>query len=419
MDVQSVTSPGGISAWLVEDYSEPMFSLRFAFPGGSAQDPPGKEGLGNFLTLLLGHGAGNLNAVEFARAVADLAIKVQFTPGPDALGVSIEALSETRNEVAELVGLALARPRFEHETVERVRRRLLSFHGREARGPRLVADHEWIAVAFAGHPYARKGAGTPESVSAITVADLETYHRRLFAKDHLKVVAAGDITTDELGEFLDRLFGELPAKAELTDVPALPEVLGGRLRVAELNVPQSVVTFGTRVVSYDSPDYISAFVLCRILGGSSTTSTLGREVRSKRGLAYEVRAWLEHWGRVAVLRGRVSSRNDAVGESLDIVRAEMQRLTDGEISQDELDAAKRYLIGHRPLVFESTPKIASQLLSRAMAGFSIDHFNGGRDFIADVTLDDVKRVAKYLLDPENLIVSIAGSPALQPRAGGQ
>ena len=70
MDVQSVTSPGGISAWLVEDYSEPMFSLRFAFPGGSAQDPPGKEGLGNFLTLLLGYGAGNLNAVEFARASA-------------------------------------------------------------------------------------------------------------------------------------------------------------------------------------------------------------------------------------------------------------------------------------------------------------------------------------------------------------
>lgn len=414
MEVQTVISPGGIEAWLVEDYAEPMFSLRFALQGGIAQDPPGKEGLANFLALTLLLGAGDLTEVEFARAKIELAIEVELRLEWDALVCGIEALSETRSETAALINLALSRPRFDAKTVEWARRRMLSFHGREALAPRIVAVEQWSAVAFAGHPYANKQAGTAESVSAITVEDLETQHRRLFARDRLKVVAVGDITAEELGEFLDRLFAGLPAKAELTAIPVATPVTGGRVRVAELDIPQSVVTFGTMAVPYDSRDFMPAIVLSHILGGHAVFSRLGREMRDKRGLTYAAQAWLEHQDHAAVLSGIVSTRNDMVAQSLDIVRTEMQSMADGNLSQEELDAAKSFLIGNLPLALGSPAKIAAQLLRNAMAGFGADHLDARRALLAAVTLDDAKRVAKYLLDPENLIISIAGAPVLQP-----
>lgn len=414
MEVQTVTSPRGIKAWLVEDYAEPMFALRFAFQGGSVQDPFGKEGLANFVALMLKQGAGAHTAVELARAIANIAFKVEFYPQPDAIKGNIEALSETRDEVAGVVNLLLTKPRFDDETVERVRRRLLSYHGAEARVPQNVANQQWAAAAYADHPYGRPGPGIESSINEITGEDLKTYHRRVFATDRLTVVAVGDITVEELGEFLDRLFAGLPARAELSDVPMANPPLGGRLRVAEMDIPQSIVTFGTGAVQYNSPDYIAACVLNHVLGGEVFFSRLGRELRQKRGLAHRVVTWLEHHEHAAIFRGSVATRNDAISQSLELVRAEMRKMADGNLSQSELDNAKSHLIGSYPLAFGSHAKIATELLSYALAGFGPDHFGQRGELLAGVSLEDAKRVAAYLLDPENLIISIAGAPALQP-----
>lgn len=414
MEVQTVTSSGGIEAWLVEDYAEPMFALRFAFRGGISHDPAGKEGLTNFVDHMLGQGAGDLTAVEFQRQIDDLAIRVEFKCQWDAVTGSIEALSEVRNEAAQLVGLALARPRFDADVVERIRRRLLSFHGAEARSPVIVAEAQWNAVAFPDHPYARKVAGNEASVNAITADDLKTYCRRAFARDRLKVVAVGDITAEELGVLLDLLFGALPASGDLEELPKATPVTGGRLRVAEMDLPQSVVAFGMGTVAYDSPDLIPAYVLNHIVGGNGIYSRLAAELREKRGLAYYAQTRLEPRRDAVVFRGQVATRNDKVAQTLEIIREELQKLADGHLSQAELDDAKGYLIGSYPLAFGSHGKIAAQLLDHALYGFASNYFNERKALLAAVTLDDLKRVAKYMLDPEDLIVSIAGVPALQP-----
>jgi zinc protease len=414
MEVQTVTSPGGIDAWLVEDSAVPMFALRYAFEGGSLQDPAGKEGLSNLVALLLQLGAGVQTAAAFQRRIEELAIRIWFKAGHDAIIGSIEALSEMRPAAAQLLGQILARPRFDDDAVEMARRRLLSFHGEEARTPRIVADAQWSAVAFPDHPYARQIVGSESSVSAITAEDLWIYWRLVFAKDKLKVVAVGDITRDELAALLDQAFGDLPSHAELAAVAEASPVTGGRLRVAEMDVPQSTVTFGMGAVPLESPDYIPAHVLNHIVGGNALSSRLSGELRRRHGLAYSVGTWLQRRNRVAIFMGRLATRNDMVGKSLDILREEMQKMSDGDVSQAELDDAKSYLIGSYPLQFGSNSKIAERLLNHSFNGFGPDFFENRKAMIAAVTLEQIKGVAKYMLDPENLIISIAGTPALQP-----
>lgn len=417
MEVQSVTSPGGIEAWLVEDFAEPMFTLSFALRGGSAHDPVGKEGMSNFLALMLTAGAGDLNADAFEQQIQELAMKVEFAPGNDEITCTIHALSETRDEVAQLLNLVLTRARFDDEHVERVRRRLLSYHGAEARTPSAVAKAQWNAVAFPGHPYAHHIAGTATSVQNITSEDLRGQYLRVFARDRLTVVAVGDISEHELGNFLDRLFAGLPATSELAEIPPIEPVTGGRLRVAEMELPQSTVFFGTQFIPFDSPDLVPAMVLNVILGRDALSSRLGSSLRQNSGLTFSTTTWLEPRRNGVVFRGSFASRNDSAGRALEILRTEMQKMADGDIGEDELDDAKAHISGFYLQVYVSHAEVAARLLRLAMAGFGPDVIQSRKAAFAAVTLDDLKRVARHLLDPDNLIVSIAGTPALQPRAG--
>lgn len=414
MSVRTVVSPGGIEAWLVEDSALPMFVVRYAFSGGSSQDPVGKEGLSNLVALVLGQG-GSLAGPQFHRRVKELAVRIGFATRRDALLGNIETLTETRGDAAQLVNPILTNPRFADEEVERMRARLLGYNSGEARHPMLVAEAQWHSAAFPGHPQGRVPAGSEASIYEITAHDLQAYCERLFTRDNLKVVVVGDITASELSEFLDRLFQNLAPHADGVEaVPSVHPVTGGRMRVTEMDIPQSIVMFGGGSVAFDSPDFIPAYVLNHIVGNNGLSSRLATEIRRKRGLSYEIGTWLEHHPGGVTLRGRIATRNGMAGQALDVVRDEMQRIADGELSQQELEDAKAYLVESYPIVFDSNGKLASQLLRHALDGFGPDFLEERKALIAAVTLDQLKQTAKGLLDPENLIVSIVGMPALQP-----
>jgi len=412
MKIQTIKSPGGIEAWLVEEHSVPMMAMRFAFDGGSSQDPAGKEGLANFVTAMLDEGAGELSSREYQERMEDLSMRMSYEEAKDAFYGNFETLTANRDESVKLLKLALNKPRFDADAVDRIRQQLLAALVYAARDPDKVAQNEWYALAFKGHPYARPANGTEQTVATITHDDLEGYRKRIFAKDTLKVVAVGDIDAGQLGRLLDEVFGDLPAKAELTPVSKTAPVTGGRQEVIEMNVPQSVAVFGLGAMPRKDPDFIPAFVLNQILGGGGFASILMEEVREKRGLAYSVYTYVYPYQHASIFSGGVATRNDAMGQSLDVIRDELKKMAEEGPSQEDLDNAKNYLIGSYPLRFDTNAKIATQLLGLKMDGFGPDYVENRNAMIAAVTLDDMKRVAKHLLETQNLIVTIVGRPTL-------
>ena len=154
MKIQTIKSPGGIEAWLVEEHSVPMMAMRFAFDGGSSQDPAGKEGLANFVTAMLDEGAGELSSREFQERMEDLSMRMSYEEAKDAFYGNFETLTANRDESAKLLKLALNKPRFDPDAVDRVRQQLLADLVYAARDPEKVAQNEWYALAFKGHPYA-------------------------------------------------------------------------------------------------------------------------------------------------------------------------------------------------------------------------------------------------------------------------
>ena len=410
MKIQHVKSPGGVEAWLVEEHSVPLLALRFAFDGGNSQDPAGKEGLANFMSAMLDEGAGDFDHAKFQERMEELAFKMSFEDGRDAFFGSFETLSANRDAALDMLRLAMTKPRFETEAVERIKKQLLASLTFAAKSPDKIAGQTWSETAFAGHAYGRPANGTPESVGSIGRDDLEGYRRRNFARDTLRVVAVGDIDAKQLGDILDKVFGDLGPKADLVAVPATAPTSNEKLKIVEMDVPQSVVQFGMNGLARKDPDFLPGFILNQILGGGGFASRLTEEVREKRGLAYSVYSYLQPNKNAAIFGGGVATKNEAVAQTLDVIRAEFKRMAEDGPTATEFASAKSYLTGSFPLRFDSNAKIANQLLWMLQEDMGIDYVEKRNGLIEAVTLEDVKRVAKRLLKVDDLIVTVVGKP---------
>lgn len=416
MKIQTVKSPGGIEAWLVEEHSVPMLALKFAFQGGNAQDPAGKEGLANFITGMMDEGAGDLTSEQFQQRMEELAMRMSYEDGKDAVYGNFETLTVNRDKSLDLLRLALTKPRFDADAVDRVREQFLAGLVYAARDPDKVAGKEWYATAFAGHPYARPANGTQDSMAKITRDDLAGFTKKNFAKSNLKVVAVGDITAAELGKVLDTVFGGLPANADLADVPKT-KVAGGSQRVIEMNVPQSVAVFGLPAMARKDADFMPAFILNQILGGGGFASRLMEEVREKRGLAYSVYSYIQPYQSASIFAGGVATKNESIAQSLEVIRSELKRMADHGPTEAEFANAKSYLTGSYALRFDTNAKIAAQLLGLLQEDFGIDYVEKRNALVEAVTMADVKRVAAKLLKTDDLIVTIVGKPVGMPPKG--
>jgi zinc protease len=395
----------------VEAHENPLLALKFSFEGGNSQDPEGKDGVANFVSAMLDEGAGDIQASDFQEQMESLAMRMRYEDSRDAFYGNFETLTQNRDESAKLLKLALTKPRFDQDAVERIRGQLLANLVYADRDPEKVAAKEWFAVAFAGHSYSRPSQGTEATVNAITRDDLEAYRKRIFARSNLKVVAVGDITPEQLGKLLDDVFGDLPEKASLAPGPLTKPAAGGKEKWISMDVPQSVAVFGLPAMPRKDPDFMAAFVLNQLIGGGGFASRLMEEVREKRGLAYSVYSYIQPFRHTSILTGGVATRADAIQQSLDVIRKELKHVADEGPTPTEFENAKKYLIGSYALRFDTNSKIASQLLGLLEDDFGPEYIDNRNKMIEAITLDDAKRVAKRLLDTDNLIVTIVGQPA--------
>ena len=407
--IQNVTSPGGITAWLVEDHEIPFTALEIRFKGGTSLDLPGSRGAVNLMAATLEEGAGPLDAQGFAEARDALAAGFRFSAGQDAIGISARFLTENRDQAIDLLRSALIEPRFDQDAVERVKGQILAGLAADAQDPANLAMRRFSEMAYAGHPYGSDGDGMPDSVAALTRDDVLDAHKATMTRDRMYVSAVGDISAAELGPLLDRLLGDLPALGR-----QMPSVAGwhldGGVTVVEYPSPQSVILFGQEGLRQDDPDFFAAYILNEVLGGGRFSARLMTELREKRGLTYGVSSFLAPMDYAQAYMGQMATANATVAESIALIRQEWQRLATEGITAEELAATKTYMTGSYPLRFDGNDEIADILVGMQMDGFPIDYPATRNARVEAVTLDDVKRVAARLLVTEKLHFVVAGQP---------
>lgn len=410
-DVQVVTSPGGITAWLVQEDFVPMVAMEMAWRGGSASEPIGKDGVGWLLAYMMNEGAGEFDTTEYGARMEDLSMDFACGVGMDWTNCSFTTLTATEDESFEMLRLAFADLRLDSEPFERAKRELVAGLNAAEMDAKTLASRAMNDVLVPGHPYARHP--TPHSVTAAGKGDVRRLKQQLMTRDGLLVVVVGDISADELKVRLDQVFGSLPASSDLrAPSDANPRPAPRSPIVKKLSQPQTLVLFSGPGIQREDPDFYAAYLLNYILGGGGLSSRLAEDIREKRGLTYGVATGLSVQPHLWRWTGSSSTMNQTAGEVVRLVRENIARLGKDGPTEQELADAKAYITGAFPLAFDSNAKIARNLLGFRQDGMGVHYVQERNSHFEAVTLEDMKRVAAKYMKPEAFTFVLVGEPKI-------
>ncbi len=414
-NIEVVTSPKGVTAWLVYEPSIPIISMEMAWPIGSATDPDGLEGQNQLMAAMLDEGAGDLDSQAFATRREELNMGFSCGAGDDWTSCSLTTLSANRDAAFDLVRMALQEPRFDAEPFARIQRQVSVSLRRRTSNPQYLAGRAMAEAFWPDHPYAREI--TAESLAAVTPDSLHAAHEAFAARGDVLLTVVGDITAEALAPLLDTLFTAPEAGAgsasgvSLSAIPDVPAFTPSPVPlVRELPQPQTYVVFFAPGPARDSEDFFPAYVLNYILGGGGFSSRLMDEIREKRGLTYGIGTGLSTGPHLNLWRGASSTKNESAGELMALTLAEIDRLAAEGPTEAELADAKSYLTGAYPLAFDSNSKIAGQMMGVRQDELGLDYFDRRNDLVDAVTMDDIRRVAQIYLRPEAFTFVLVGQP---------
>ena len=410
LKVHEIVSPGGIKAWLVQDDKLPIIAMNFAFRGGVEQDHADKQGLATMAMALLTEGAGPYDAAAFQQQLANQSISLNFAAGRDQLSGNLKTLTDTKDKAFHLLQLALTQPRFEAVAIERVRQQQLTQIKFQLGDPSWQARYALLSHVFAGHPYAQRSLGTISTLSKITRDDIADFTRRHLAKDNLVVAVAGNVSGTELAKVLDRIFGDLPAQAELKSIPEAVWPQQPATLAIDYQGTQSELLFALPSLKQDDLDWYAAEIVNYALGGGGFASTLMQEVRDKQGLTYGISTSLNPMERAAMLIGSASTDNAKAGKAWDLIRETWADFVSHGMTPERLESAKAYLTGSLPLQLTSTSAIAGYLVGLQLDQLPPDYLEQRTEKLQQVSLDHAKRVLRERFDPTQLTLAVIGAP---------
>jgi zinc protease len=396
VEIQEVTSDKGVTAWLVEDYTVPIIAVRFAFKGGSTQDPAGKEGLANLMTGLFDEGAGELDADTFQERLDEVGAEMSFNATRDAVYGQMRMLSDDSAGAFELLGMAVTDPRFDQEPIDRIRAQIMTGIQRDMRDPNALGQDQFARALYGEHPYARRSDGTPETLGSVAAEDLHRMHERVFARSNVSIAVVGAIDAEALKAELDRVFGDLPETASSETVAQVTPKLDQLVSYAVSTCRRRRSSSSIPALKRDDPEFFPAFHHEPHPGWRRNfSSRLFDEVREKRGLAYGVGSGLRY--------GRLR-RHSLFDRHLHARRSGRRRpstlIRDSEVKRHgrtrarprhELARAKTYLVGAYPINnLDSSSAVARTLVELQLDGRGIDYIQRRVGYIDAVTLEQVK-----------------------------
>ena len=409
LDIKQIKTATGLKLWLVEDHKNPIVTIKFSFKGGTSQDTPKLAGVVNLLSGLLDEGAGDFTSEEFQKELNENSISMSFSASRDNFEGSLVTLTETFDVAVELLSLAINKPRFDPEPLNRVKDQVVSSIRSSEEKPNNLVGRVWWKGAFGAHPYGFPKRGTEASIGKITRADLQEMKKNLFAKDNLIIGVVGNISESRLKSAIDKVFGKLGNYAKLKDSGNAIFQNHGETIVVERKIPQSVVVFGQEGILRNHPDWFAALILFEVLSGGFG-SRLTEEIREKRGLTYSVSAYPLPMENAGLILGSVSTKNSKVKQTVLLIKKVWKEFSVNGPTKEEVENAKSYLKGSYGLQFTNSRSIAGLLVALQRHKLGVDYLTERSKLIEDVTLSDLKRVAKQLFNDDKLMFAIIGTP---------
>ena len=399
-----------------EQRALPMVSIELLIDAGSRHDMPKQEGLANLTARLLTYGTQRRTALQISETLDFIGAGLSAGCGEDLATVSMTVLKKDLATGLELLADVLTLSTFPQEEIDRQKQSIIASIKAREENPGDIAQRRFAAALYPQSPYGRPVEGSEASVKGLEQQSLRAFYERYYRPNRTILSVVGDISHQEIARALNEAFRSWP-KGEPATAPVAPSKVGtGETLRVNKELTQANIILGHEGVGRENPDYYAIQVMNYILGGGGFSSRTLDSIRNERGLAYSVYSYFSAEKGHGTFELVMQTKNETALEAIRIAKAEIRRMREELVTEQELSDAKDYLTGSFPLRFDTNRKVANFLAQVEYFQLGLDYPERYADFIKKVTREDVQHVAQKYLKPDTLITVIVAN---QKKIGDQ
>ncbi len=411
-EVKQVTLPNGLNLFLLEDHELPLVSLSAVIRVGASFEPADKIGLASITgTVMRTGGTASRSGDDLDEELEFIAASVETSIGSDSGSASMSVLKEDVDRGLEILADIIMNPAFPEDKIELARVKARSAIARRNDRAGSMASREYRKLIYgADSVHARHTEY--ETINRITRADLVDFHRQFFCPNNTMMAVWGDFETSDMIDRIEHAFEEWKRKeVPLPVIPAVEYRYRSTVnQVVKNDVNQANIILGHIGGVRNDPDYFALILMNRILG-RGFTSRLFRRVRSDQGLAYSVHGgYSSEFDHPGIFRVTCSTGSGNTVKAIRSMMHEVQRMTEAEVTDDELAIAREAFLNSFVFKFDSKGKVVKRLIQYAYYGYSLDFLQQIKKNVERVTKADILRVAKKHLHPEAMQIIVVGKP---------
>ncbi len=410
LDVSRSVLDNGLTLLIVERHNLPIVKVSLGLNAGSLHDPAEKSGLANIVAALLAEGTKNRTAQEISEEIDFVGGSIGAGGGNDYVTANLSILKKDIELGFDLLSDIILNPVFPEEELLKKRERIKGSLKAQEEDPGFVASKHFKKEVFGIHPYGILLSGTSETLDRITQEDLLDFHTGYYVPNNAVMTVVGDVTIEEVTGLVKKYFARWRSGNNVPPIlPLLKRAKEKKRIIIDKNLAQANIILGHVGVSRDNPDYYALSVMNYILGGGGFASRLMQNVREEKGLVYDIRSFFganKYGGQFQV---SLKTKNESANTAIEEILKEINRIRDYPVSDEELSDAKSFLTGSFPMRIETSARIAGFLVAVEYYGLGREYIDDYPGYINDVTGEDVLRVARQYLDPENYILVVVAN----------
>ncbi len=393
-----------------EEHSLPIVMLTLLIKASPFNEPKEKAGLANLTAELLLEGTKHRKSTDISEEIEFLGASLDTSTSSDYTTITLSVLKKDINKGFELFSDILLNPVFPQREIERIKELIRGSLKQREEDPSFVAERAFRQEVFGEHPYGRLTEGSDKTIDNIKREDLIKFFSDYFLPNNSILSIVGDLTEEELNVLVNKYLDKW-TKADLPPIIpiAFDERKISRIIKIDKDLTQANIILGHIGISRNDPDYYAVSIMNYIFGGGGFSSRLMQSIRDEMGLAYDVNSFFSLNKEKGMFQIEVQTKNESAGLVISEIVKQMEKIRKEPVSDEELEDAKSYLTGSFTRRLDTNRKIADFLAFVEFYNLGFDYIEKYPVYINSVTKEDVLRVARKYLDPENYVLVVVAN----------